>query len=121
MISELTSKVIETPEKGLEMENRIEQEINKTFECMGDSFDIQVSDLFAERLSSRISNIRFSHRVGYRNRAFYPVVIILMVFLNLAVGLMSFKGQDQISGTTGSKVSIMASEYGFAQNSYMNF
>ena len=103
------------------MKNRIEQEINKTFECMGDGFDIQVSDLFTERLNSRISGIRFSHRVGYRNRAFYPVVIILMVFLNLAVGLMSFKGQDQVSTASDSKTSIMASEYGFAQNSYMNF
>ena len=61
------------------MENRIEQEINRTLGCMGDGVDIQVGPLFAENLSSRIANMRVSRSVGYRNRAFYPVMILLMV------------------------------------------
>ena len=98
------------------MDNRIEQEINKTLECFGGSLDIQASPLFAETLSGRIANIRVSRSVGYRNRAFYPVVIMLMVVLNFATLMASFTGQGQVNNGTEYQASVIASEYGIGQN-----
>lgn len=103
------------------MENRIEQEINKTLQYMGNDFDIQVSAVFAENLSSRIANMRVSRSVGYRNRAFYPVAIVLLVALNFAACLASFKGRQPVNNVSNNQVSVLANEYGIGQSSYMTF
>ncbi len=103
------------------MENRIEQEINRTLGCMGDSVDIQVSPLFAENLSSRIANMRVSRSVGYRSRAFYPVAILLMVILNSVALMVSFTGRGQVSEAANSQASVIASEYGIGQSGYTSF
>jgi hypothetical protein len=103
------------------MENRIEQEINRTLEYMSDSIDIQVSPLFAENLSSRIANMRVSSSLGYRNRALYPVAILLMVVLNFAALTASFTGQSQVNGGTDYQATLLASEYGIGQDNYMIF
>ena len=103
------------------MENRIEQEINKTLECMGDSLDIQVSPLFAENVNSRIADMRVSRSVGYRSRAFYPVAILLMVVLNIGALIISFTGQQQVDTAVENQISVIASEYGIGQANYMIF
>jgi len=103
------------------MKNRIEQEINKTLQHLGDSFDIQPSGLFTENLSSRIAKVRISHGVGYRTRAVYPVAILLMILLNFAILAVNFTNQRPVDGEVDSHAGIMADEYGLGQNSYINF
>jgi len=103
------------------MENRIEHQINKTLECLGRDVDIQVSPLFAEKLSNRLAAMRVSRIIGYRNRAFYPVAIVLLIVLNLATSLVSFKGQQPVNFVSNNQVSVLASEYGIGQGSYMIF
>ncbi len=103
------------------MENRIEQEINKTLKCMGESLDIQVSPLFAENVNSRIADMRVSRSVGHRSRAFYPVAILLMVVLNLTALMISFRGQQQVDTAVENQISVIASEYGIGQANYMIF
>ncbi len=102
------------------MDNRIEQEISKTLECMSEISNIQVSPLFAENLSSKIAGIRVSRSVGCRNRAFYPFVIALMVVLNLTAGLVCFRGNEQVNEVDNNQSSIIATEYGIG-SSYINY
>jgi len=103
------------------MENRIKQEINRTLECMGESLDIQVSPLFTDKLSNKIADIRVCHNVGYRNRAFCPVAILLMVVLNFAALTVSFAGQRQVDSGSDFQAGVMASEYGIGQDNNVNF
>ena len=97
------------------MENRIEQEVNKTLECMEQGRDFRVNPLFAEELSGRIAGIRVS-RAGYRSRIFYPVVIVLLVVLNFSAGLAFFTKQQPVEETSVNQVSVLASEYGISQS-----
>jgi len=103
------------------MENRIEQETNRTLECMGEGPDIRVSPLFTEKLSNKIADIRVCHSVGYRNRAFCPVAILLMVVLNFAAITMSFGGQRQVDSESDYQAGMIASEYGIGQSGYTSF
>ena len=103
------------------MENRIEQEINKTLQCLDGSFDIQVSPSFAEKLNGSIAEIRVARGVVYRSRAFYPVVILLMVALNFAALTMNFGGRRQVDGGSENQASVIASEYGIGQSGYTSF
>jgi len=102
------------------MEDRIEQEIDKTLDCMGDCFDVQVSPLFAEELSGRIAGIRVSRGIWCRSRIFYPVAIALLVVLNVTAGLVSLSRQQPVNDVSNNQVSVLASEYGISQNNYMS-
>ena len=119
----MTSKITEDQRKKveIEMENRIEQEINRTLGCMAGSIDIQVTPLFAENLSSRIAGIRVCRGVVYRSRAFYPVAILVMLLLNLTFFMANVGGQNSVSGRAYDQTSVIASEYGIGQSGYTSF
>jgi len=97
------------------MKNRIEQEINKTLQYMDNGIDIQISSDFAENISDRISNIKISRGLGYRNNIYYSLAIILLVILNLATLFINLKGQSQIDNTINNQTSVLANEYGISQ------
>lgn len=103
------------------MDNRIENQINKTLECMGRDGDIEVSPLFTEKLSDRLAAMRVSRSIGYRNRTFYPVAIVLLIVLNLAITLASFKVKQSASSVSTSQTNVLASEYGIGQSKNMTF
>jgi hypothetical protein len=101
------------------MNKEIENEINRTLEHFNDGIDVQVSPLFAESISSRIRGVNRPGKGRY-SRAFYPTVIILLLLLNVSSGLLNLqKGRADISPQE--KVSILASEYGMAQDDYLYF
>ncbi len=103
------------------MKNRIEQEVNKTLECMGDDFEIQVSPGFAENLNRRISDGGISRGVSFRSRSFYPVMIVVVLVLNLAIGLTAFTGDKYNESGADNQLSSLASEYGMNSNNYSAF
>ncbi len=103
------------------MEKKIEQEINRTLACLNDNIDIQCNPRFSENLSRKISDIRVSRGLGYRNRAFYPVVIGLLAVLNITAGLVSFTEQEPINNASDNQVSVLASEYGLGHDDYIAF
>ena len=103
------------------MENRIEQEVNKTLECMGGDFEILVSPVFTENLNRRMSDVRISRGVGFRSRSFYPVMIAVVLVLNLAIGLTTFTGNKYNEDNADNQLSSLASEYGIGSNSYSAF
>jgi hypothetical protein len=103
------------------MENRIEQEVNKTLECMGGDFGIQVSPVFTENLNRRMSDVRISRGAGFRSRSFYPVMISVVLVLNLAIGLTTFTGNKYNEGDADNQLSSLASEYGIGSNRYSSF
>ena len=90
---------------------RIEQEIDRTLNCLGDADGIEVSGLFIETVSSKVNGLRGRRGPGYRSKAFYPVVIVLMVVFNLAVLAAVLVPQTQTTQTVD-PMSAMASEYG---------
>lgn len=102
------------------MKNRIAHEIDKTLDCMDETLDIQVNPMFAENLQSRIAGIRVSRGLAYRNRAFYPVAILLLVVMNLAVLSGSF-GKQTTGSSQYDQAGIMATEYGMGQSGYTTF
>lgn len=103
------------------MNNRIEQEIDKTLECFEADFDIQVNPLFADKLSSRISKIKVFGGTAYQSRIFYPVVIALLLILNFSTGFISFKGDMQLENASGNQTNTLAAEYGIGQNNNITF
>jgi len=103
------------------MENRIQQEIDKTLDCMQDGLDIPVSPLFAERLSQRMANMRVSRCAGYSSRVSYPVAIVVLVVLNLATGLVSLRARQSANETSDSPTTVLATEYGVGQSNLVPF
>jgi hypothetical protein len=103
------------------MKSSIEMEIYKTLECMNEEFDIHPSALFAEKLNARIADVRMCRSVGYRNRSFYPVAIFLMLVLNVAAGLISFRAWQPINEVSGNQTGVLAKEYGIRQSEYTPF
>ena len=96
------------------MQNRIEQEINKTLQYMDNGIDIQISSDFTENINNRISKIKISRSAGYRINIYYSLMIILLVILNLATLLINLKGQSQIDNTINNQTSVLANEYGIS-------
>lgn len=103
------------------MKHNIEQEIDKTLNCLGVDQDIQVSPLFVDMVSQKAGHLRTRRGVGYQSKAYYPVVILLMVGLNLAVLAANYRSQESATGETDDQIGVIASEYGIGQNSYMDF
>lgn len=103
------------------MDKRIEQEINKTLNCIEGNPDIQISPLFTENLNSKIASIKVSRITGYQSFVFYPALIVLLVILNFSTGFVSFKDHKQVNGSSNNQISILANEYGIGQNSDMTF
>jgi hypothetical protein len=103
------------------MENRIQQEIDKTLECMQDGLDIPVNPLFAEGLSQRMANMRVPRGAGHRSRMSYPVVIALLIVLNLATGLVSLRARQSANETSDSPASVLATEYGIGQSNLVTY
>jgi hypothetical protein len=107
----LASKLVER--KFESMQNRIEDEIDKTLSCMKD-FDVRVSMGFADKLSRKIAKVRVCHTAGYRNPAFYTVAILLLLALNFVTGLTVLKGH--LSREAGfNDVTVLANEYRLGQ------
>jgi hypothetical protein len=103
------------------MKDRIQQEVDKTLECLEGGLDIPANPLFAEGLSRRMAGMRISPGARRRNRMSYPVVIALLLVLNLAAGLVSFKARPRAGETTSSLASVLANEYGLGQSDPMTF
>jgi hypothetical protein len=103
------------------MENRIQQEIDKTLACMADGLDVSVNPLFWEGLNRRMANVHVSRGPGYRTRVSYPLVIVLLMVMNLATCLVSVKARQPVSETVASPESVLASEYGLGQDDPMSF
>ena len=102
------------------MNQRIQQEIDKTLECMQDGLDIRVSPLFAERLSQRMANMRVPRGAGYGSRVSYPVVIVLLV-LNLAAGLVSLRVRESANEAPDNPATILGTEYGVGRSNLVSF
>lgn len=103
------------------MKTNIQQEIDKTLGCLGEQANIEVSPLFIDGLSEKIAHLRTRRGHAYRSRAFYPVVVLLMVGLN-AAALMGYFGKQQSAGDQSyDPISVVASEYGIGQSSYMAY
>jgi len=100
------------------MEDRIKQEVSKTLAFMGAGSEIQVSGDFAENLSRRIAGVRVYRGAWYRSRAFYPVVIALLIALNVAAMAIKFKVQETRGGALDNQASVLASEYGIGQGTF---
>lgn len=103
------------------MENRIQQEIDKTLECMQDGLDIPVNPMFAERLSQRVANMRVPRGAGYGSRVSYPVVIVLLVVLNLVTGLVGLRAYQSSNERSDSPATVLATEYGVGQSNLVPF
>lgn len=103
------------------MANRIEQEVNKTLECLPDIPDIEVSPLFADKISSRLAHLRTPGRAGYRSRGFYPAVIALLIVLNVAAVVTGLGRRGGDANQSATQYSALAEEYGIDTNSAMNF
>ena len=103
------------------MENRIQQEIDKTLECMQDGLDMPVNPLFANRLSQRMAGMRVPRGAGYRSRVSYPVVIVLLVVLNLTTGLVSLRARQSANETSDNPATVLATEYGVGQSNLVPF
>lgn len=103
------------------MNHKIEQEIDRTLSCLDASDSIQPSDFFLDSLSNKLSHLRTRRGIGYRNRSFYPVVILLMVLLNLTVLLASLGAGRSATDGIYDQDSVIANEYGIGQSSYVAF
>ena len=101
------------------MENRIQQEIDKTLECMADGLDVSVNPLFWEDLNSRMANVHVSRGHWYQSRVSYPIVIVLLMIMNHATGLASVKARQPVREASTSPESVLAHEYGLGQNDLM--
>lgn len=103
------------------MKDRIQQEVDRTLECLNDGLDIPADPLFAKRLSQRVAGVRMSRSGGVGSRISYPVVIVLLIVLNLAAGVMRFRAHQSSSEVSSSSESVLASEYGLGQNDLASF
>ncbi len=103
------------------MNDRIQQEIDKTLECMQNGLDIPVDPMFAERLSQRMATMRVPRGAGYGSRVSYPVVIVLLVVLNLVTGLVSLRVRESANETSDSPATVLATEYGVDQSNLVPF
>lgn len=103
------------------MKRNIEHEIDQTMNCLSESDSIQVSDLFIDAVSGKISGLHTRRGIAYRSRAFYPVIVLLMVGLNLAALLGLFGKRQSAQSQSYDPVSVMASEYGIGESSYSAF
>jgi hypothetical protein len=83
--------------------------------------DIEVGPLFAEKLSNKLTAISVPRGIGYQNRAFYPAAIVLLIVLNLAINIVSFKAKQTVNLVSPDQASILANEYGIGQSNNMNF
>ena len=115
----LTSKITEEP-KGLIMNSRIENEINKTLECMGNDTIIEPTPFFVDNVYKKIGEAKKAKRLPYRSRIIYPAAIIVLVAMNLTVLWSNYSKHDR-SDIESSNASVMAREYGLNQDSYVNF
>lgn len=100
------------------MNSRIEQEINKTLECIDGDFDITPSASFADNLTGRLASVKISRGSRIPSGVFYSVIIVLLVVLNISIGLISYKSQQ--SAESSSPAETLAAEYSIA-NSYGSF
>ena len=100
------------------MKNRIEKEINRTLDCLDDGIDIRISSGFADNITDRISNIKISRGIGYRNNIYYSLAIILLVILNLTALLTNFKKQRQVENIQNNDISVLSNEYGISQSDF---
>ena len=102
------------------MKRQIEQEIDLTLNCLNEFKDIQVSPVFMDTLSGKISHLQMHRNIGYQSGAFYPVVIMLLVVMNIAILVESF-GKQRLESGQYDQTGIMVTEYGMGQNSYTAF
>ena len=103
------------------MNDRIQQEVDKTLECLGDGPDIPTNPLFAEKLSRRVAGVRMSRAGGVGSRISYPLVIAVLIILNVAAAWVSLGSRPAGSDTSSSAESVLASEYGIGQNDLASF
>lgn len=105
------------------MDKHIQQEIDKTLDCLEDGLDIPFNPLFMQGLNSRMARLQVSQDPGYRRRVSYPAVIVMLLVLNLGAGWMSFKARawQSVSETSDSPARILATEYGLGQQIQLSF
>ena len=103
------------------MKDRIEQEVDRTLECMKDGLGVPVSPLFAEKLSRRIARVQVRRASGYGGRMSYAVVIVLLIALNVTAGLVSLKARQRVGSASSTPESVLAQEYGMGQNDLMSY
>ena len=103
------------------MDKNIQNEINLTLQCLGESADIQVTPSFVDTLTGRLDGIHPRRGFAYPNRSFYPAMIALMVIFNLTAFFVSFKGNQQVVPASSSQVNVLAAEYSIGQNSLVSF
>ena len=100
------------------MKRNIQQQIDRTLECLGNQADIEVNPVFIDALSDKIAHLRTRRGLAYRSRAFYPVAALLMVMLNAAALMGYFGKQQPVSDQSYDALGVVASEYGIGQSSY---
>ncbi|MCK4998968.1 MAG: hypothetical protein KAS23_05515 [Anaerohalosphaera sp.] len=103
------------------MDKNIENEINLTLQCFGESSDINVAPSFIDNLTGRLDGIHPRRGPGYTNRSFYPVMIALMVVLNFTAFFVSYKGNLKTASASSSSTNVLAAEYSIGQNSLASF
>ena len=105
------------------MNTHIQQEIDRTLDCLGDGLDIQVNPLFVQGLTNRMARLQIKQVSGYQRRASYPAVIAILLVLNLGAGLLSFKTGAWLSTAevSDNPVSVLALEYGLEQRPQLSF
>ncbi len=103
------------------MDNRIQNEIDKTLGAIDNGVDVQVSPAFMDNISSRIEKIGTPRAPGYKSPMFYPAVIALLVLFNVAVLLVSFTQAQPARDGAQSQISVLANEYGIGSETSLNF
>lgn len=103
------------------MKTNIQHEIDKTLDCLGEQGNVEVSPAFVDAFSNKIGHLHARRNLGYRSRAFYPVIVLLMVMLNAAALMGYFGKQGSASEQSYDEVAVVASEYGVGQSSYTTF
>lgn len=105
------------------MDSRIQQEIDKTFDCLEEGLNISINPMFVQGLNQRMARLQVQQVSGYQRRFSYATMIILLLVLNLGASWLSFKAQSWSSTAkhSNSPASILATEYGLGQQNQLSF
>lgn len=105
------------------MDKHIQQEIDRTLDCLAGGLDIPVNPLFVQGLNNRMAQLQVQQVSGYQRRVSYPAVIVMLLVFNLGAGWMSFRARawQSVSETSDSPAHILATEYGLGQKIQLSF
>ena len=103
------------------MDKNIENEINLTLQCLGDSDNVRVSSSFVDSMAHRLEGVHPRRGLGNTNRSFYSAIIALMVLLNITAFFVNLKSNQQAAPVSSSHADVLAEEYSIGQNSLASF